>query len=243
MASFNRLRGLGPIGSAIANLLTFLTTNWQVVASAIAAIGAGAIGWLRALVLSPAAVAAAVLFLTVLWTIVGITVLLDRRRPRAIRPHVDYRYGLTFEGFIPRYILPSLSFPDAGSLHFAFMVRNFTQSPMKYEIEHVDIRLGTRAIPRVPSGTIKGFMARGAGRMSSIRGFTKDQLAEFYNNGNNPAKGSVEVLYVYGPPDGSPERRLRIDIEIYVMLEKDGESFGWQDSIISEEDEPISPRH
>ena len=103
MPVFGRLRRLGPVGGIVANALTFLTTNWPVALSVVAAIGAGAIDWVRALVSNVAFIAAVATFLAVLWTIVGITVLLDRRRPRSTKPYIDYRYGLTFEGLIPRY--------------------------------------------------------------------------------------------------------------------------------------------
>jgi hypothetical protein len=82
-----------------------------------------------------------------------------------------------------------------------------------------------------------GFMPRGAGRTSSIRGFTRDQLKEFYNNEDNPAKGTADITFTYGPPDGPPERRLRIRLEFYVIFMKDGEQLGWQDSIVSEKDD------
>jgi hypothetical protein len=241
MATFGRLRRLGPVGGAIANALTFLTTNWQVVVSVIAAIGAGAVDWLRALILNAAVIAGAGSFLAVLWTIVAVTVLLDRRRPRSVKTQVDYRYGLTFEGLQPRYTEPDLPVPEAGSLNFGLVVRNFTPSPIRYEIENIDIRLGTRAIPRIQAGSMYGFMARGAGRMSTIKGFTKEQLKEFYDNADSPTKGSVEVSYLYGPPEGPPERRLKLFMEIYVAIVQHGKSLGWSDSIVVERDEPLSP--
>lgn len=143
----------------------------------------------------------------------------------------------------PRYTGVKEMLPSAGSLNFAFSVRNFTQSPIRYEIENVDIRLGTRVVPRVLPGTVYGFMARGAGRISTFMGFNKEELTEFYkyNTLENYAKGTVDISYLYGPPEGPPERRFRVSIEFYLLMINDGESVGWQDSIISERDEPFTP--
>jgi hypothetical protein len=183
MPRFNRLRGLGPVGNAIALVLTFLTTNWQLVVSVVVAIAAGAVDWLRAIVLNPAIITGAGAFLAALWTIIGISVLIDRRRPRIVRTQRDYRWGLTFEGLAPRYTAPNEPIPDAGSLNFWIMLRNFSQSPVRYEFENIDIRIGTRAIPRIVHGTLIGYMARGAGRTSTIKGFSSNQLKEFYGHG------------------------------------------------------------
>lgn len=87
MPKFAKLRQLGAVGNAVANALTFITANWGLVVSVIAAVAAGALDWLRAIVLNPVTEAAAGAFLFVLWTIIGITILVDRRRPRAVRAH------------------------------------------------------------------------------------------------------------------------------------------------------------
>ena len=244
MARFSRLRALGPIGNALANALAVLTANWPVAMSAIAAILAGALDWLRGVALSPPFVTAVWVFLAVLWTIVGITVLIDRRRPRFVISHMDYRYGLTYEGMQPRYLGVNDPLPDAGSLHFVFMIRNFSPGPIRYEVENLEVRLGTRATPKIQRGTLSGFMARGAGRTSQIKGFTKEQLKEFYKHSdvNDPAKGTIEISYLYGPPDGPPVRRLRMSLEFWVMFNQEGAGpLGWQDGIKSEDDEPLEP--
>ena len=238
MLKFNRLRGLGPIGNAAATLLTFLTMNWAVALSAGAALAAAAIGWLREFVTSPSTLAGIAVFLAVLWTIIGITVLVDRRKPRVIRTHTDYRYGLTFGGLQPRYTGAAEKIPDAGSLHFSISLQNFSPSPIRYEYEHIDVRIGTRAIPRIMRGGLIGFMARGAGRTSSIRGFVQSELKEFYDAG--PVHGTAEFSITYGPPEGPPERRLKMTVDMTLLFLDDGNSIGWQDNIATDTDEPFT---
>jgi hypothetical protein len=239
MPRFNRLRGLGPLGNALATSLTFLTTNWQIVVSVIAATAAGAVDWLRAIALNPTTIAGVGAFLAVLWTIIGITVLIDRRRPRTIRTHPDYRWGLTFEGFEPRYTRLDAKVPEPGSLHFMLSLRNYLPYPIHYEFDHLDIRIGTRAIQRIQSGALAGFMPRGGSRTSTIRGFVQSELKEFYGR-TEAVKGSAEFSVIYGPPEGPPERRLKMAIDIHVLLLDDGNSFGWQENIISDADEEYS---
>jgi hypothetical protein len=185
MPRFNRLRGLGPFGNALANLLGLLTVNWGIAVSAAA----------------------------------------------------GYRYGLTFEGIQPRYLPPqNVGFPNSGSLSFSTSTRNFLQHPIHYVVEHIDIRLGTRAIPRIRSGNLTGYLSRAAGKTISIQGFSQAELQEFYDA--DPARGTVEFAIVYGPPEGPPERRLKMEIEFYVILREGGNSIGWQENILSEADEP-----
>src|SRR4051812_29755164 len=116
MSKLDRLRGLGPLGSGAATLITLLTTNWVVAMSAAAGIAAAALAWLREVALSPATQAGVGVFLAVPWTTIGITVLIDRRRPRVIQSHTDYRWGLTYDGFQSRYVRASDPSPEPGSL-------------------------------------------------------------------------------------------------------------------------------
>src|SRR6266851_4409190 len=95
------LRGFGPVGGSAADALAFLTNNWVLTMSTIIALWAAFTEWAVAFVQNPKVQTAALVFLFVLWTSVGITVLIDRRKPRVIKPDHDYRYGLTFEGLMP----------------------------------------------------------------------------------------------------------------------------------------------
>jgi hypothetical protein len=233
------LKRFGSVGSAIATVITILTANLGLTVSAAVGIAAGLFSWLHILVFSPSFLAAWTVFLLVLWTLIGVLYLIDRRKPRKIQVHQDYRYGLTFEGLTPIYIATNSGMPDPGGLQIGLQVRNFGPGPIKYVLEECDIRLGSRTIPKYPRESVSGPMARGAGRTVRAVGFPSGSLSEFYGAGLT--KGTVDFSIAYGPPDAPPIRRLRMSFDIYIALPKDGVGqIGYGDAISHETDEPIS---
>jgi hypothetical protein len=174
MPKFRWLRSLGSTGTAVANILAVLTANWPLVVSALAGLAAGSIAWLRDIALNPVTFVAATTFLIVLWTIIGICVLIDRRRPRVVRSHLDYRYGLTFEGLSPIYLSATANIIRAGSMQLNITVRNYT-----------------------------GFLARGASRSSKNVPFTADDLREFYGKPDTKGLAEFWITYgpIDGPPE------------------------------------------
>jgi hypothetical protein len=242
--NYPRLRAMGEWGGHLANVLTFLTTNWVVSLSALFGIATGLNDWLRALVVQPAVYVSAAAFLIMLWTIIGLTVLVDRRRPRKVQTHLDYRYGLTFEGAAPQFIPADSGVPQAGCLAIGVQMRNFSPGPIHYRIEASDVRLGNRAVPKYKANSVTGYMARGSGRTSTTGLFESKEIKEFYGAGL--VEGTADFSYTYGPPDGPPIRRLKISLEISIHLPKDGvlkselpHKLGFNCNILSEEDEPI----
>lgn len=241
---FKWLRGLGDFGGKVADLLTLLMTNWQLVLSALIALAAGGLGWLRAFVSNPITLTIAGVFLAALWTTIGLLFLVDRRKPRLVQTHQDYRYGLTFEGLTPNFIPANSGMPSAGGLQLALNIRNFSPGPVKYSLEAVDIRLGSRTTQKYKANDISGNMARGAGRQSRPHGFEAKSLKEFYGAG--VTKGTADFSITYGPVDGPAVRRLKISMEIYFVFPKDGavgpeegQQLGYSDNIVTEIEEDI----
>jgi hypothetical protein len=244
MPKFKWLRSLGPLGNFIANALAFLTTSWALVVSVVVALLTGLISSLRAIALNPTTYVSVGAFLAVLWTLVGITTLIDRRRPRLVRSHQDYRYGLTFEGFGANFSPTNTEMPAPGTLQFIVLIRNYSPGPINYSVESYDVRIGTRAMPKYQPRTISGYMARGAGRQARAIGFPGGTLAEFYGKGM--VEGTADFVICYGPPDGPAVRRLKVSLNLYMVFPKDGivdvqknVGFGCTDNIISEVDEAI----
>jgi len=102
MESFLKwLRTYGAIGSAAAVTISLLAANWVVALTVAASVYVGLSSWAIDFVHRPDVRAATFVFLVLLWTYIGFTVLIDRRKARIIKTEQDYRYGLTFEGFIP----------------------------------------------------------------------------------------------------------------------------------------------
>ena len=237
MPKFQRLRELGSFGNAIANIVTLLTANWPIAVSVAIGLVTAFTGRLRAVALNPVTYVSVGATLAVLWTIIGIFVLIDRRKPRVVRTAVDYRYGLIFEGFRPQYLPATADVPNAGSLQFSVNIRNFSFGPMRCQMEDIDIRIGSRASPKFNKAEFAGgFLARGAGRTIQPGAFAPEELKEFY--GTN-LEGTLDFSIVYGPPDGEPERRLRMTLKLYLEFAEDGSRMGYNDNIIAEYDEPV----
>jgi hypothetical protein len=235
MGKFNLLRGLGPLGTFIANVLVFLTTNWGVAVSAAAAIYVGLSDWATGAVHSPAIQAAGLTFLFLLWGYVGIAFLIDRHHPRIISVAPDYRYGITFEGM--NIAIDFLN--EETWFGPVVQLRNFSQAPIRYTYTQFDVRIGTRALPK-PERTASAYMARGAGRTSAPSKFSKDEMREFFGK---RMKGTAEIALVYGHPEEKPVRRLKLSLDLILHFPPDGGSpanpIGWGIDIISEVDEAI----
>jgi hypothetical protein len=100
----DRLQKAGSIGSFVANVIKLLTANWIAAVSAVIAIYYALQEWAVHFVLDPRTLAGFVIFLFLLWTAIGLTYLNDRRKPRLVQSHHDYRYGLTFQGCRPIFL-------------------------------------------------------------------------------------------------------------------------------------------
>lgn len=239
MPKFKWLRELGPIGAFIANALMFLTTNWGVVASALIGLLAGLSSWAVHAFQIPAVYVSVGVFLAALWTVVGVTSLMDRRRPRLIQPYQDYRYGLTFEGLAPVFTQSNSDMPEPGSLQFHINTRNYGPGPLRYVLESVDVRIGTRASVKYKKDSVQGYMARGAARTVRPDSFKPGDLSEFFGKGIT--EGSIDFSICYGPPEGPLVRRLQMSLQLFFVFPKEaGGGLGYSDSIILERDESIS---
>ena len=213
--------------------------------TALFATGVAVSSWARAIVLSPITDAAAGIFLFLLWTIIGISVLIDRRKPRLVQAHHDYRYGLTFEGFVPAFPGANSSIhSQRGVLAFSLLIRNYSPGPIKYMLEAAEVHIETRSLPKYKSNSLTGYLPRGGGKQLRPGGFPGGNMAEFYGKGE--IKGTADLSVTYGPPDGPPIRRLKIGIEMTMIFPDRGNvdaakgvALAYSDNILLEEDEPL----
>lgn len=225
------LRALGPVGSALATLLTFLTTNWVVVMTAALSILAGLLDWTVELFQTPGVQTAIIVFLGSLWTYIGLVVLADRNRPRLTKPFQEYSYGLTFEGLVPNYDPKN---PE-GLLQFAILLRNYSAGPVKFKVEKFDIVLAKRTLGKFTRTSLGSFMPRGGARQYSNPPFSADDLKDLIGK---TSKGTADFSILYGHPDLAPVRRLSMTLELVVVLNPEG-PMGYNASIVEERDEPI----
>ncbi len=229
-----RLRGFGPLGTAAANILAFITANWVAVVSVlgglVAALWASAVAFFH----RPDVQVGIGISLALLWTLIGVLFLVDRRKPRTVRTHADYRYGLTFEGFIPFYNPDQI---DEAVFAIGITLRNFSQHPIRYDVDSFELHLETRSLPKVKKGTLYGYMPRGGGRTSTPGAFKKSDIAEFVGK---KTVGTVDLSIVYGHPERPPERRLTISADLTLFFPPDPKPMGFNANIKEEKDEPIS---
>src|SRR6266568_2135051 len=189
-ANRNFAQRLGPIGSAISFIISFTTTNWVLVMSTISAIGIGLSTWGAQLASDPRVQVAVVAFLSILWSAVGVAVLIDRNRPKLIRPAQDFSYGLTFEGISVIYV-----HQRAEGLQFIIMFRNFSSGPLRVQTEKFSVFIEDRAklMPNPTSATT--FLPRGGGRTITLEPFKLQSIKEFFGKST---KGKAEFSVLYG---------------------------------------------
>ena len=225
-----QLKSWGWAGNLLIGIGSVLTTNWVVAMSTLG--GLAVLTWTGVLdfVQEPAVHWAAGTFLVILWTFIGVTILRDRRKPRIIKAHEDYSYGLLFEGLVPHYQ------PDdeKTTLGFGVALRNFLPYPIKYSVEDFDVRIGNRALPRLEKGILGAVITRGAGRVSRHKSFSKKDIKDFIGQ---EAKGTVDILINYGHPKREPKRSLKLRLDIYLKIPEAG-PLGFGDNILEEKDEP-----
>jgi hypothetical protein len=247
--NWKALRGLGPAGNGLANLITFATTNWVLVVSAVLGVGATVWNATRDFFLLPQVWVAIGVFLAILWTAIGLAYLRDRKRPREIYSHQDYRYGLTFDGIIAAYDPSS----EDSALLFALQVHNYSMGPMLYEVMTFDVLIEDRTLPRLKKGELKGYMPRGGAKVSGRVPFKKETISAF---SGRTVKAVIDITIVYGHPERPPERQLVLKIDATLTFTEQTQlaipglpamptalpSLRFAHNIIEERDEPYVSR-
>lgn len=186
--------------------------------------------WAVAFTQNPKIQTFAEVFLVILWTVVGLTFLIDRRKPRVVKSERDYRYGLTFEAFLP-VINPDFE-KDDGEIRFGIMLRNYSSGPIKYVVDDVDIRIGNRALPKMKKGELFGFLARGAARTSTGAPFKRRDFNQVIGQ---RLEGTANFSVSYGHPEEPPVRRLSISMGIILEIPETG-PVGFGHNILEEID-------
>lgn len=229
----NWLRTYGAFGSAIAVTVSLLAANWVVALTVAASFYVGLSSWAFEFVNRPEVRGAAFVFLILLWTYIGFTILIDRRKARIVKTEQDYRYGLTFEGFNP--FLGATFDKDEDQLRFGILLRNYSSGPIKYTIDELDVRIGNRALPHLAEGTLFGFMARGSGRTSWSPSFTRGDFKQYFGQ---ELSGTATFSVSYGHPEKPPVRRLTISLGITLLIPENGVP-GFGANILGETDMAI----
>lgn len=198
------LRRYGAVGAAIAVTINLLTAHWLVAMPV--AVGFVVSFWEGALAaaMTPSVYVGVGAFLVALWTAVGISVLIDRRKPRLIKADQDYRYGLTCEGIAVQYDPNN----HAAMLRFMVILRNFSQAPIFYTIKRFEVRFGKTSLPPVEDGKLKGYLSRGGGKGSGPGTFERDDIKNFFGR---EVEGTITIEVHYGHPERAPVRKFTLN--------------------------------
>jgi hypothetical protein len=223
----------GSFATALATVATLLTTSWGVIVSA--AVGLATALWTGALeFFQRTEVQYGIgMFFVSLWTYIGLSTILSRRRPRLVRSFHDYRYGLTLEGCAPVWDAD----PTTGGLQMNLAFRNYTQGALKFLLQHVDIRLGTRALQKATLPQTSGLISRGGAKLVRAASFNMEDIKEYIGK---RVEGTAEFYIAYGPADGELERIFKVHLGLQMLLAVDGK-VGYADGITLEVDEDYSP--
>lgn len=226
------LRGLGTFGSLVADFVALLATNWRLTMTAVAGLATYASNWLTALVNQPNVQAAALVFMVVLWSVVAVTYLTAVGRPIVTKAHNDVSYSLTFEGLHHNYNFASTD----GLLQIGIAMRNYGPNPLQYSVSAFDVQISDRTLPRFKTGSLHGYLPRGAGRLSSHLPFKRTSLQEMFDQ---PVDGTIHCAIDYGHVEGALTRRLLVDLNIKMYVRGDKETIELAHNIVRESDEPI----
>jgi hypothetical protein len=221
-----KLRALGPFGGAAADAITLLTTNWVVVASLLIGGWAAATTWAVDLIQNPRFQAGIVAFLAVLWTTIGFVFLRNQARPTSMRLFHDYAYALAFEG---AQLLLAGDVPDAVMINFTF--RNVGAGPIRFRVEDMRVILDGRTADHPETVGKEVIVPR-----VNANGYRSAPIP-LDRSKKDGVRGTGEITMIYGHPDGSFERKLRVKLELGMGFENRN-PVGFNAGIMSEVDSP-----
>jgi len=186
-------------------IATYLPSVWGVITSAVFATALAI--WTVGLnfIEKPGVQAAGFTFLVLLWTIIALVTIYDRRRPVETFLRKDFRYGLAFEGlfiagFNPKY--------EEAALQIGVKLRNYSPSALRYQVESFAVKIDSR-FQNIESPS-SNFMPRGAERSYLNNSFKLSHIEEFL--GKRP-EGLVSFSIAYGDVEAPMTRRLKMSFQ------------------------------
>jgi hypothetical protein len=213
MKDFKKLlRGLGWIGKAILFVGAAITTNWAIVLSSIAAATALTSKWAANLVASQQTHTAVFVFLSVLWSLIGVVWLKDRNKPIKIARTGHLEWGLTQAGFQMGYNPEN----EAAALQLSVILSNSAGVALRWEIENFSAQIRSRTV-RLPGGSLpSGVLPWGpTQRAFALTPFPKSEVQDFFGK---RTPGTIELSIAYGFVDGPMKRRLKTTFNCEFLL-------------------------
>jgi hypothetical protein len=118
-----------------------------------------------------------------------------------------YACGLVYEGIAQSYDLEK---PEAA-FQVGVRLRNATDRPLQYRAVRFEVVIGGTPVVSPASGGSGGIIPRGATRRYVCAPLNKDQWENFRDK---TGRGSINLEFLYGHPDGPFVRRLKMSISI-----------------------------
>lgn len=228
-------KALSVLVSASGWLSSVFPAQW---AAVLTATGATLLLWLSAgarIFTSPEFIGAALIFVLILWTLIGLFWLAGRRRPVEVFIARDYSYGLTFQGLSAIWDIRN----EDATLQLAIALHNYCPGPLRYSVEKFDVRIDTRSLPDLEIATTNNFLPRGAQRPFYQMPFKKAHVQEFLGKRQ---EGTVSISIAYGDVEKPPSRRLSMSFTTFFAFPVEGgalDHLGFNSIISSEKDEAI----
>lgn len=240
------LRSLGGVWSYVAIVITVATTNWPLLVSTIVAfcvsLNTTVLEWVE----KPAIQVFAGVFLFSLWTIIGLSILRNRKIPNpveitnnpvSVRTVHDYAYGLILDGIsvsAGRFPKSHPTYPNGDALMLTCNYRNVSQGPLRVRIEHYRVILNNRTNDEDP--------------FQSDRIFSRLQAMGMRSGGvpidddDSNLSGTISLQFIYGHPDSDYVRRYHLKVNIQVIIHSrnsDSISVSMDNSGLEIKDDPI----
>jgi len=213
----------------MSNAVTLISANWGVIAAAIVAFGAVVFEGSRSLVADPTIQLWVVVFLVLLWLLVGALQLYDRGRAKKVSLVPDIAWGLGLMSFVPAYD------PENESMCFqvGLSLVNSSAAPLQYEVRHFEARIRARSMKASETNQKFHMVPRGLQRTYWCEPFPKSEVQDFIGQRTT---GSLECQLAYGIAGKGFTRLLTVKASCDYIL-RDKADLVWR--FTSETDEPL----
>lgn len=199
---FKSLRKMGPFGVFIADAIS---ANWVSIVLALVAAWATVWDWAASIAQSPDVRLWAKIFLTGLWSVIGIIYLKNRNRAQSVRVFHEYAYGLAFE----TTAFGNTENSDEFVIGFSF--RNAAAGPMKCLLEDMRIVVDGRT-DNHPAGVLRELVMTRIG----AKAFISPRIKKDPNK--DSLVGSADITILYGHPDAEFIRKYRLKCDLSIKL-------------------------
>ena len=221
-----RLRAAGGAANWLATALTIAGTNWGVLVSFAAGIGAwfwkDAFGFAS----DPHVQIGGSVFLWTLWTYIALSILYRLHHGIRTSPMVDYAFGIIIEN-----IGMNVDAADDGRFQVVVNVRNICAGAIKIKITDIRLIIDGRTNPDKELDAL--ILPRLGTKGIAAHPFKKEDFKD------GDMEGSLDFTIQYGPHDGDPVRQIRSRTKITIVKTPSPLPWGFSNEHVSEDDTPL----